>query len=63
MNSEESSNQQEVLTGEDQKNILMIGGIRVFLLDSPVEARACVADAAAEERQPAETVVEEEEVE
>jgi hypothetical protein len=60
MNSEESSDQQGVLTGEDQKSILMIGGIRVFLPHSPVEARECVADAATEERQPTETVMEEE---
>jgi hypothetical protein len=49
MNSEESSDQQGVLTGENQKRILMIGGIEVFLPDSPVEARACVADAATTE--------------
>jgi hypothetical protein len=60
MNSEESSDQQGVLTGENQKSILMIGGIRVFLPSSPVEARACVADATTEERQPTETVMEEE---
>jgi hypothetical protein len=34
----------------DQKSIMMIGGIRVFLPDSPIEARACVADATIEER-------------
>jgi hypothetical protein len=48
---------------EDQKSILMIGGIRVFLPDSPIEARACVADATTEGGQPTETVKEEEEME
>jgi hypothetical protein len=44
MNSEESSNQQGVLTGENHKSILMIGEIRVFLPRNPVEARVGVAD-------------------
>jgi hypothetical protein len=48
MNSEESSYQQGVLTGENQKRILIIGGIEVFLPDSLVEARASI-----EEGQPA----------
>jgi hypothetical protein len=48
---------------EDQKSIMMIGGIRVFLPDSPIKARACVADAATERGQPTNTVKEEEEVE
>jgi hypothetical protein len=26
---------------EDQRNILIIGGIQIFLLDRPVEAKAC----------------------
>jgi hypothetical protein len=60
MNSEESSDQQGVLTGENQKRILIIGGIEVFLPSSPVEARACVADATTVGGQPAETVMEEE---
>jgi hypothetical protein len=60
MNSEESSYQQGVLTGENQKSILMIGGIQLFLPRNPVEARACVVDATTEERQPTETVMEEE---
>jgi hypothetical protein len=38
----------------------MIGGIRVFLPNGPVEARACVAYAATTGGQPAETVMEEE---
>jgi hypothetical protein len=33
---------------EDQRSILIIGGIQIFLPDSPVEARACVADATRE---------------
>jgi hypothetical protein len=49
-----------VLTRENQKNIMMIGGIQVFLPSSLVEAKACVADAAIEEGQLAETVMEEE---
>jgi hypothetical protein len=35
-----------VLTGNNQKKILIIEGIEVFLPRNPVEARACVADAA-----------------
>jgi hypothetical protein len=38
-------------------------GIRVFLQDSPIEARACVVDAATEGGEPTETIKEEEEVE
>jgi hypothetical protein len=49
-----------VLIGENHKSILMIGGIQVFLPRSPVESRASVADATIEERQPAETIMEEE---
>jgi hypothetical protein len=60
MNSEESSDQQGVLTGEDQRYILIIGGIEVFLPSSPVEAKVCVAEVATEDRQPTETVMEEE---
>jgi hypothetical protein len=60
MNSEVSSDQQEELIEEDQKSILMIGGIKVFLPYSPVEASMCVVDAATEERQPAVTVMEKE---
>jgi hypothetical protein len=29
---------------EDQRSILIIGGIEIFLPSSPVEASACVAD-------------------
>jgi hypothetical protein len=46
MNSEESSDQQGVLAGEDHKSILMIGGIWVFLPHSLVEANKGVADGA-----------------
>jgi hypothetical protein len=62
MNSEESSDQQGVLTGENQKIILMIGGIRVFLPSNPIEAREGVADAVTTRGQP-EKLVREEEVE
>jgi hypothetical protein len=55
-----SSYQQGELMEEDQKCILIIGGIEVFLPHSPVEARACVADATTEERQPTVTIIEEE---
>jgi hypothetical protein len=42
---------------EDQRSILIIGGIQIFLPNSPVEARACVADATTEEGQPTVTVM------
>jgi hypothetical protein len=61
MNSRISSDQPEELTEEDQNNILMIGGIWVFLPLSSVEVRACVAETT--ERQPTKTVNEEEELE
>jgi hypothetical protein len=63
MNLEVSSYQQGELMEEDQKCILIIGGIQIFLPSNPVEARACVADATTEEGQPAVTVIEEEEME
>jgi hypothetical protein len=44
---------------EDHRNILIIGGIQIFLPSSPVEARVCVADATTEEGQPTVTVIEE----
>jgi hypothetical protein len=59
-NSEESSDQQGVLTGEDQKSILMIGGIQVFLPHSLVEANEGIADGETTERQPTDIVMEEE---
>jgi hypothetical protein len=59
-----SSYQHKKLTKEkDQKDILIIGGIQIFLPGSPVEARVCVVDVAAKERQLAETIKEEEEME
>jgi hypothetical protein len=48
---------------EDQKSILMMGEIWVFLPDSPIEARACVADATTEGGKLIENIKEEEEVE
>jgi hypothetical protein len=60
MNSEESSDQQGVLTGEGQKYILIIGGIEVFLPSIPVEARGCVVDTTTECGQPTNTVMDEE---
>jgi hypothetical protein len=51
MNSEVSSDQQENLTREDQKGILIIGGIEIFLPLSPIEARECVAEGATTEGQ------------
>jgi hypothetical protein len=49
------------MMGEDHKCILIIGGIEIFLSHIPIEARVCVADAKAEERQLGVTVIEEEE--
>jgi hypothetical protein len=64
MSSELSSYQKGQMTEEkDQKNILINGGIQIFLPGSPVEVRVCVVDVAAIERQVAETVKEEEELE
>jgi hypothetical protein len=64
MSSEMNSYQQGQMTEEkDQKDILIIGGIQIFLPGSPIEVRVCVADVAATERQLAETIKEEEELE
>jgi hypothetical protein len=64
MSSVMSSYQPEELTGEGQEDILMIGGIEVFLPLSLVEARACIAEVATVgEGQLALTVIEGEEVE
>jgi hypothetical protein len=57
MNSEESSDQQGVLTGEGQKSILMIGGIKVFLTRIQDEAREDVAGLAVAEGQPTMTIM------
>jgi hypothetical protein len=61
MNSEVSLDQQEELTEKDQRSLLIIGGIEVFLPHSPVEVRTCVAEATTGEGQPIVTVMEEEE--
>jgi hypothetical protein len=45
---------------EDLRNLLMIGGIEIFLPLAQEEAEICVADAATTEEQSAETVREEE---
>jgi len=64
MSSDLNSYQQGQMTEEkDQKDILIIGGIQIFLPGSPVEVRVCVVDVAAIERQLVETVKEEEELE
>jgi hypothetical protein len=62
MSSEMSSYQQGQLTEkEDQKGILIIGGIRIFLPGILVEARVCVAnEASTTEGKPAMTIVKEE---
>ena len=60
MNSEESLDQQGVLTGENQKIIMIIGGIEVFLPSNPVEARACVVYAATAGGYLEETIMEKE---
>jgi hypothetical protein len=59
MNSAESSYQQGELMEEDQKCILIIGGIKIFLPSSQAEASVCVADAQ-RETQPIMTVIKEE---
>ena len=49
MKSEVSLNQQRVLTErEDQRSVLIIGGIQIFLPSIPVEATTHFADAAVE---------------
>jgi hypothetical protein len=45
---------------EDQRSILIIGGIKIFLTSSQVKTSAHDESEAEEERQPAETVKEEE---
>jgi hypothetical protein len=63
INSEVSLNQPEELTEEENlRDLLMIGGIQVFLPFAQEEAEICVVDveaATTEEGQPAETVKEE----
>jgi hypothetical protein len=63
MNSEVSLDQQGMLIEEDQRSILIIGEIDIFLPKSPVEARACVAYETIEEGQPTSSIIEEEEKE
>jgi hypothetical protein len=59
MNSEVSSYQQgQLIEKEDHKSILMIGGIKILLPYSPVEASVYVANATTAEGQPAVTVEE-----
>jgi len=62
MNSSKNSDQQGVLMEEDQRNILIIGGIEIVLPRNLVEARACVVGVATK-GQLIETVKEEEEKE
>jgi hypothetical protein len=57
MNSGMSSDQREELVEKDQRNLLIIGGIEIFLPLSPVEMRFCVADATTTKRQLAVTVM------
>jgi hypothetical protein len=49
-----------VLTEEDHRSILIIGGIKIFLPISPAEASSQILGVA-EERQPAMTIIEEKE--
>jgi hypothetical protein len=42
---------------ENHRSILIIGEIQIFLSDSPIEARACVADATIVEGKPTVTVM------
>jgi hypothetical protein len=59
INSEVSLNHLEELTEEEyQKNLLMIGGIQIFVPFSKEEVEICVVDVATEAGQPSETVKE-----
>jgi hypothetical protein len=61
INLEVSLDQKMQLTKEeDQNNILIIGGIGIFLPLDPGKENLCVVDDAIEERQPTVTVREEE---
>jgi hypothetical protein len=58
MRSEVSSYQQgQLIEKEDQKSILMIGGIKLFMPYSPVEASVCVSNVATAEIQLVVTVM------
>jgi hypothetical protein len=59
MNLEASLGQREELTGRDQRIILIIGRIEVFLPHILVEARSCVAEVVAGEGQLVVTFIEE----
>jgi hypothetical protein len=59
VNLEVNLDQQGVMTEEDQKCILIIGGIEIFLPSYPVQERAHVVDAAIEGH-PTKTVKDEE---
>jgi hypothetical protein len=59
MNLAKSSYQQGEMMEEDQRSIIIIGGIELFLPTSLFEARVCVADATTES-QPVATVIKEE---
>jgi hypothetical protein len=63
MNSEVSLDQEGMLTEEDQRSIMIIGGIRIFLPRSSVEASVCVANATTKEGQPTNTIKGKEEME
>jgi hypothetical protein len=60
MNSAESSYHKGEMVEVDQRIILIIGGIEIFLPSSPIGARSCVAGEAIE-GQPTETIKEEKE--
>jgi hypothetical protein len=59
MNSVQGSYQQGMLIGEDQKYILIIEGIELFLPSIPIEATTHVVGATIGEGQPTVTVMEE----
>jgi hypothetical protein len=59
INSEMNLDQQMQLTEEDLRNLLMIGGIKIFLPLAQEEVEICVACAAVAEEQSTETVKEE----
>jgi hypothetical protein len=58
-NSEKSLDKQGVLTEEDQKCILIIGGIKIFMPSIPIEGSACI-EGAEEERQSTVNVIKQE---
>jgi hypothetical protein len=60
MNKDDEKLNNSTLKEEDQKYILVIGGIGIFLPGSQAEASMCVASATTEKGQPMQTVIEEE---